>query len=157
MPSLSQLYYQNVLLADDDTDDCLLFKDAIEELPLSIHFTTVQNGERLMQLLNRNGLQLPDILFLDLNMPRKNGFQCLSEIKQNEKLKHIPVIIFSTSFEQRVVNLLYKAGAQHYLRKPNEFSKLKAAIHHALIITKPTLNDSKTIILCQPTQKDFVL
>ena len=150
MTSLSPLYSQHILLADDDKDDCLLFKDALEELPLSVHLTTVHDGEQLMQLLSKKNEQLPDILFLDLNMPRKNGFQCLSEIKQNEKLKQLSIIIFSTSFEQDVVDLLYKQGAQHYIRKPNEFSKLKEVIHQTLTLIAQE-NSS------QPTRENFVL
>ena len=101
----------NLLLADDDTDDCIFFKEALKEFPLSTHLTTVHNGEQLMQLLTNETNELPHVLFLDLNMPRKNGFECLSEIKLNKKLKQLPVIIFSTSFEQDDVNLLYKNGA----------------------------------------------
>ena len=74
-----------ILLADDDTDDCLFFKDALEGIPISIEFTAVHDGEQLMQFLNNETNPLPQILFLDLNMPRKNGFECLAEIKQNKK------------------------------------------------------------------------
>ena len=137
----------NLLLADDDIDDCTFFKDALEELPLSTHLTAVHEGEQLMQLLTKETTELPHVLFLDLNMPRKNGFDCLSEIKLNKKLEQLPVIIFSTSFEQDVVNLLYKNGAQHYIRKPAEFSQLKNVIQQLLTciaqenISKPTLEN----------------
>jgi CheY-like chemotaxis protein len=137
----------NLLLADDDIDDCTFFKDALEELPLSTHLTAVHEGEQLMQLLTKETTELPHVLFLDLNMPRKNGFDCLSEIKLHKKLNQLPVIIFSTSFEQDVVNLLYKNGAQHYIRKPAEFSQLKNVIQQLLTciaqenISKPTLEN----------------
>jgi CheY-like chemotaxis protein len=72
--------------------------------------------------------QLPDVIFLDLNMPRKNGFECLSEINDNQKLKQVPVIIFSTSFEQDVVKMLYKNGAKYFIRKPSEFVQFKKII-----------------------------
>src|SRR5437879_4324804 len=119
-----------LLIADDDKDDCLFFKDALEELPVSAQLTTVHNGEHMMQLLEekKNVPPPPHVLFLDMNMPRKNGFECLEEIKHDEKLKDLPVIIFSTSFEQDVVNLLYKKGGQYYIRKPAEFSQLKKVI-----------------------------
>ena len=78
--SLKQL---NILLADDDLDDCLFFKEALEGMPVNTHLTAVHDGEQLMQLLANEKIKLPDILFLDLNMPRKNGFECLTEIKQN--------------------------------------------------------------------------
>lgn len=138
MFSSSPLPTQHILLADDDKDDCLLFKDALEELPISAQLTTVHSGEQLMQLLNKNE-QLPDLLFLDLNIPRKNGFACLVEIKQNKKLKQLPVIIYSTSFRKDVVNLLYKNGAQHYIRKPNEFSVIKELIYYAITLTAEAL------------------
>ncbi len=122
----------NILLADDDQDDCLFFKEALNELLISTHLTTVHDGEQLMHLLINETFELPDVLFLDLNMPRKNGFECLSEIKQSKKLKLLTVIIFSTSFEQEVVNLLYKNGAQYFIRKPSEFSQFKKIIQQSL-------------------------
>jgi CheY-like chemotaxis protein len=127
-----------ILLADDDKDDSILFQDILDELPLSTHLTTVFNGEQLMQLLNETKEQLPDVLFLDLNMPRKNGFDCLSEIKDSEKLNSLSVIIFSTSYEPEVVSLLYKNGAHYYIRKPNSYGQLKKLIHQALILTEKT-------------------
>jgi CheY-like chemotaxis protein len=157
MSSLIPIYGQNVLLADDDEDDCLLFKDALEELSLSVHLTIVHNGEQLMQLLNEKNADLPDILFLDLNMPRKNGFECLSEIRQNEKLKQLPIIIFSTSFEQNMIERLYQQGAGNCFRKPNEFSKLKEVIYHALTITAPVLPADKKGNFLQPPNEGFVM
>src|SRR5436190_18711527 len=100
----------SLLLADDDADDCMFFKEALEELPLNSSLKTVNDGEQLMQLLTAKPDALPDILFLDLNMPRKTGVECLSEIKRNEKLKALTVIIYSTSLNHDVVNLLYEKG-----------------------------------------------
>ncbi len=140
----------NLFLADDDKDDCLFFRDALEELPVTTELTTVHNGEQLMQLLKEKIGDLPQVLFLDLNMPRKNGFECLSEIKLDEKLKQMPVIIFSTSFEQDVVNLLYKKGGQYYIRKPAEFSQLKKVIYEALLLIAKGNNS-------QPSREDFVI
>ncbi len=124
-----------ILLADDDKDDCLLFKDALDELPVHTQLTTVFNSEQLMQLLNKDD-QIHNLLFLDLNMPRKNGFDCLAEIRRNEKLDHLFVITISTSFEQEMVTLLYKNGAQHYIRKPNDFSQLKHLIQTAITLSE---------------------
>lgn len=140
----------NILLADDDTDDCIFFKKAIDELLLPAHLTVVHDGEQLMQLLLNETNESPDILFLDLNMPRKNGFECLSEIKLSKKLNQLPVIIFSTSFEQEVVNQLYQNGAQYFIRKPAEFSQFKKIIQHsfALIVQENIL---------QPTRDNFVI
>jgi CheY-like chemotaxis protein len=111
----------------------------------------VNNGERLMDYLSKNQEQLPDVLFLDLNMPRKSGFECLTEIVENIKLKDLPVVMFSTSYtldpnyEQSMIDVLYKLGAQDYIRKPGDFTKLKELIHQSLIklIEKRTLKGKK--------------
>lgn len=124
----------DLLLADDDTDDCDFFKDALNDLPLSTTLTTVHNGVELMKLLTQKEFNLPYALYLDLNMPRKNGFECLAEIKLNETLKQLPVIIFSTSFDKEVVKLLYAQGADYYIRKPAEYSNLKKIILKSIIL-----------------------
>ncbi len=128
-----------VLLADDDIDDCNFFDKALQALPTSSYLTTVRDGEQLMNYLNKNSEQLPDVLFLDINMPRKSGFECLSEIKENIILKDIPVVMFSTSYprdmsyERDMMNLLFKIGANNFIRKPGDFEQLKQVIHNALI------------------------
>ena len=128
----------HILLADDDTDDCLFFEKALKEINIESHITMVHDGEELMDYLSKNSDHLPDMLFLDLSMPRKTGFECLSEIKENEKLNNLPVIVFTTSFargidfEQSLINTLSKIGAQEYIRKPNDFEQLKQIIHKAL-------------------------
>ncbi|MEP7236786.1 MAG: response regulator [Ferruginibacter sp.] len=122
----------NILLADDDTDDCLFFKDAVTVFIPPANFTAVHDGEQLMQLLCNETCRLPDLIFLDLNMPRKNGFACLAEIKLHTKLKTIPVVIFSTSGEYDEINAVFKSGANVYIRKPRSFEQLVKVIHHAL-------------------------
>lgn len=147
----------NILFADDDRDDCFLFEDALKEISLFTHLTTVHDGEQLMQLLNEKKEHLPDILFLDLNMPRKNGFECLLEIKRTEKLKRLPVLIFSTSFESKAVNLLYKNGAQHFILKPGDFMQLKKIIQQALNIISQIPPGGKAQHLIQPAKENFIL
>lgn len=122
-----------IWLVDDDPDDCILFQTALEQISISSRLTVVYNGEQLMEFLNKN-IILPDILFLDLNMPRKNGFNCLTEIKKADRLKVIPIIVLSTSFRQTMADQLYVNGAQHYLRKPNTFLQLKTSIHKVIIL-----------------------
>jgi CheY-like chemotaxis protein len=143
--------FLNVLLADDDTDDCLFFKEAIEEFNISVKLTVVHDGEQLMEHLNTDVNKLPDILFLDLNMPRKNGFECLYEIKANPKLQQLSVIIFSTSLEQEVVNLLYKNGAQYFIRKPSEFLQFKKIIYQTFTMNIIPQNNY------QPEREKFVI
>jgi CheY-like chemotaxis protein len=122
----------NILLADDDKDDRFFFSMALEGLTIPTRLDTVVDGEKLMAYLSENLLQLPDVIFLDLNMPRKNGFECLLEIMLNPKLNQLPVIIFSTSFEQEVVNLLYKNGASYFIRKPSEYLQFKKIIQQTI-------------------------
>ncbi len=124
----------NILLADDDMDDCLFFKIALDELSLSAQLTTVHDGEHLMNYLSDNLEQLPHVLFLDINMPRKSGMECLSEIKRDPKLKDIPVVMFSTSNSWDTINMLFKSGSHIYIHKPSDFAHLKQVIHHALPI-----------------------
>lgn len=125
----------NVLLADDDADDCLFFKDAITTFIPATNFTAVHDGEQLMQLLKDETTKLPDVLFLDLNMPRKNGFECLTEIKQNQKLKSLQVAIISTSNPAGNMEMLFKTGADVYIRKPRDFTQLVKIMQHALPMT----------------------
>ena len=139
-----------LLLADDDIDDCTFFEDALEELSISATLLTVNDGVQLMNFLSAKSDNLPDALFLDLNMPRKSGFECLSEIKLIDKLKDLPVIIFSTSLNIEVVDLLYQKGANYYIRKPGEYDKLKKVILEAVTLTLKNK-------LTQPTRDKFIL
>lgn len=141
---------RHILLADDDNDDTELFREIMEALPHPARLTVVHNGEQLMQFISGNANQLPDTLFLDMNMPRKNGFECLGELKCNEQLKAIPVIIFTTSNEPSVISRLYNAGAQYYIRKPNTVEELKKLILLALTLTE----QANTL---QPPEEKFVL
>lgn len=124
----------NILLADDDEADCLLFKEALEELPLSTHLTTVYNGEQLIEVITKKGNKLPDVLFLDLNMPRKNGFASLGQIKRSEELESLPVIIFSTASDIETVKKVFRDAAHYYISKPSDFSQLKKVIYEAITL-----------------------
>lgn len=140
----------NIILADDDLDDVFLFKSAVEELALSIKLATVYDGEKLMKRLSQKTLDLPDAIFLDLNMPLKSGQECLTEIKENEELNHLPVIIFSTGYQQTVVDNLYDNGAHYYIQKPSSFEILQNLIKKALILVTENTHT-------QPNKEDFVL
>lgn len=124
----------NILLADDDEADCLLFKDALEELPVLSHLSIVHNGEELMAELSQKGNKLPDVLFLDLNMPRKNGFASLGEIKRSTELQNLPVVIFSTASGQETVKNVFRDAAHYYICKPNDFLQLKKVVYEALTL-----------------------
>ncbi len=146
--SLKQL---KILLADDDADDCFFFKEALSALPLPIHLTTVNDGEQLMDLLTNETNELPHVLFLDINMPRKNGFECLTEIKLNKMFRQFTVIIFSTSFNMDYVNTLYQIGVHYFIRKPCEFSQYKKLIQQTFMALIAQEN------ILQPDRKNFVL
>ncbi len=147
----------SILVADDDKDDRFFFSMALDAISIPTVLASVMDGEKLMDYLAENVHQLPDVLFLDLNMPRKNGFECLSEIKSSKILKTLPVIIFSTSFEQEVVNLLYKNGAQYYIRKPSEFTQLKKIIQQTVDLLTQNLLDGQAGNILQPARENFVL
>jgi CheY-like chemotaxis protein len=141
----------NILLADDDKDDHYFFARALKALPIPTDLVTVEDGEKLMTYLTENSEQLPNVLFLDLNMPRKNGSECLSEIKLNKKFKQLPVIIYSTSLYKEVADELYKKGASYYIRKTGgPLENLQKILYRAI-----TLVVEKKI--AQPTREEFVL
>ena len=124
----------NILLADDDIDDCNFFNDALVALQPSASLTVVHDGEELMNWLSENVEHLPHVLFLDINMPRKSGIECLSEIRQNKKLNDLAVVMFSTSNSWDTINMLFKSGSNIYIHKPSDFTQLKQVINHALPI-----------------------
>ena len=118
----------NIFLADDDEEDRLFFAEALKEIPLSIETSAFADGVGLMGNLYSDE-KLPDIIFLDLNMPMMNGFECLSDIRDDEKFKNIPVIIYSTSYLKKEIEQLRRMGATGYLRKPSSFNQLKTLIY----------------------------
>jgi CheY-like chemotaxis protein len=79
---------------------------------------------------------LPDIIFLDMNMPCKNGAECLAEIREIDRLKNIPIVIISTSLEESLIKSLYENGAQWYIKKPHLFSHLKLLIANVIELVK---------------------
>lgn len=128
----------NILLAEDDNDYRFLFEQALKEIPIATHLTTVDNGEELMKYLIEHALHLPNLLFLDLSMPRMTGFECLHEIKESVLFKELMVVVLTVSlpnnisYERNIEKMLNDLGAQDYIRKPNDFELLKTAIHNAL-------------------------
>ncbi len=121
-----------VLLADDDLDDCIMFEKALKELPINTNLKTVYDGDDLLKELSLKNNGLPDLIFLDLNMPRINGAECLHIIKTSEELKKIPVIIFSTSIHETLARKLIDKGAKECIQKPSSFRELKNVISNTL-------------------------
>ena len=119
-----KLNARQIILADDDADDRDLFEEAIASIDPEIGVAMAHDGEELCLMLERNEVH-PDVIFLDLNMPRKNGKECLAEIRGNSNWKDIPVIIYSTSLSQRDIDECFQLGATSYILKPNSFEELK--------------------------------
>lgn len=123
-----------VVLADDDEDDRLLFTEAFNELKIKTQVATFENGVALMNALKHPDSAIPSILFLDLNMPKKSGLECLKEIKNNTKFKDMAIAIYSTSASEEDIENTFVAGANIYIKKPNAFEDLKKVLSDVVTI-----------------------
>lgn len=124
--------YTHIILADDDEDDRMFFTDAFEELKMATKIQTFENGVELMNHLNDEEAVLPEIIFLDLNMPKKNGMECLHEIKANQRFKEIAIAIYSTSSSEEHVEDTFVNGANIYIKKPSDFNALKKVLQDVI-------------------------
>ncbi|CAM3574433.1 response regulator [Zobellia roscoffensis] len=122
----------NIVLADDDEDDRMLFSEAIDEISIKTNLSLFNHGQELMDYLTLPNTVLPNLIFLDLNMPIKNGMQCLKEIRQNPNLKDLCIAIYSTSSSEKDVEETFLNGANIYLNKPNNFVKLQSSVERIL-------------------------
>ena len=112
------------LIADDDTDDAGLFCEALHQVaPEKMHCLKVENGRQLFDLLSHES-KLPDIIFLDINMPLMNGWECLKKLKAEIKYRNIPAVMYSTSSSRRDIDLAYELGASLFVTKPEDFDEL---------------------------------
>ena len=119
---------KQVLLIDDDRDDAELFKEALFEINPSIGFEHYQDSKEGLQILLEKTTDLPDLIFLDINMPIISGWQCLAEFRKTEHLKNIPVIMFTTSSQPREKELAQELGAQGFITKASEYKALRESI-----------------------------
>ena len=124
----------SIFLADDDDDDCVLFQDAMNEVARDHELVISYDGQELLETLDARVPPEPRVIFIDLNMPRKNGIECLQEIKRTDKLKNIPVIILSTSSQAGSIETAYAHGADYYITKPGTYAMLKKTIEIVLAI-----------------------
>lgn len=122
-----------ILLADDDSDDRLFFQEAFEEIKIKTLVQTVKDGVELMNYLSSSD-QLPHILFLDLNMPRKSGMDCLKEIRRIDRLKDMAIAIYSTSSTEEDIEETFVQGANVYIKKPSDFLVLKKLLSQVISI-----------------------
>ena len=140
-----------ILMADDDDDDYLLTKKALKESKLLNTLVRVTDGEELLDYLYARGeyektAVRPGVILLDLNMPRKDGREALKEIKADEKLRNIPVVVFTTSGAEEDIYKTYQLGSNSFITKPVTFENL-ISVMKALgtywfeIVELPQLNE----------------
>ncbi len=128
----------NILYAEDDVEDRNFFEKVLSQIPIPINRTFVKNGNQLMNYLYTTTGPLPDVVFLDLSMPLKTGFECLAEIKDNDRLKVLPVVMVTASFtrgtelEDILKSTLMGMGAMDYIRKTDHIEPFKAMIQQTL-------------------------
>lgn len=126
---------QNVYLAEDDAEDRAIFLDALKEVCKTSKCTTAHDGKDLLDVLNTTVPPRPDVIFLDLNMPNKNGFECLQYIRNSNTLKDTPVVVLTTSNSQVSRDLAYELGANLYFEKPTSYNELKKTLKSVLSTT----------------------
>jgi len=124
----------HVLLADDDADDRELFTEVLEDSGVKVELDCAVDGKNLIDMLMSPGARTPHVIFLDLNMPNKSGRECLDFIRKSERLRHIPVVIYSTSSSPKDIDDTFEKGANLYVTKPSSYNELLATIRSVLSI-----------------------
>jgi CheY-like chemotaxis protein len=117
------LLYRAVLLIDDDEEDQEIFKDALKEVDSLLHCSVANDGEEALSLLN-DALLKPDLIFIDMNMPKLNGKQVLQALKSSGSLRDVPVVMYSTFFGPKDVEEIITLGAAHHMVKATRFDDL---------------------------------
>ncbi|GHE59579.1 MULTISPECIES: response regulator [Roseivirga] len=124
----------HILLVEDSPEDVMLTKLAFDRSKVPTSITVAVNGEECLAYLRQQGeyakSPLPDLILLDLNMPKVNGKQVLEAVKYDDKLKHIPIIVLTTSLAERDIEDSYKRHANSYLAKPMDFNEFIALVEH---------------------------
>jgi len=128
----------HILLAEDDEDDILFFREAINSLDLNCELMVVTNGESAVSYFTENSV-LPDFIFLDINMPRMNGIEALKAIKSVHPSNDVHVVMLSTSMSEPMVEQSYRFGASIYIQKPTSFNDLKEYLLFCLTNLKHTV------------------
>lgn len=122
----------HILIADDDDDDVLRFKEVLTGLDLEYILTVASDGEQCMRILQSLTF-IPDVVYLDINMPRVSGIECLDLIRKNSLFKQARVIVMSTAFDTCTVETVYSIGADGFIPKSPEFKKFRSDILKSLV------------------------
>ncbi len=125
-----------IALTDDDLDDQEIFAEALQHVAPDVQLLSFSDGEHLMKFLKQAPVKLPDLIFLDLNMPIKNGKTCLSEIRKNRRIKSLPIAIYSTSSSPGHIQEAKDLGANWYISKPSTFAGVKKVLHKMIEMLK---------------------
>lgn len=121
----------HIFLVDDDADDRMLFQEAMSEVDPKAKLSIADGCDMLVKLA-KTEKDKPDMIFLDLNMPGLNGFECLDEIKNKEHFGNVPVIIYSTTANPEQVKKIYNKGANLYMQKPTSYEGIKRLMNKIL-------------------------
>lgn len=131
----------SLFLVDDDIDDQTIFLEALSELNLISQVKVFDNGVDLMADLLDPNSSLPDIIYLDLNMPMMNGEECLQDIRNEPSLAKLLVVIYSGFFDEAKIKLLKEIGANGFLRKPSSYNKLKVLLERSILSVTNSVYD----------------
>lgn len=124
--------YLKVVLVDDDADDRTLFEEVFSELKINSSLNLFQNGLEAMDYFNEPQTDVPDLIFLDLNMPIMGGIETLEHLRRSAKYKSVPIAIYSTSSSERDIEDTLVRGANIYITKPSDYKKLQKVLDEVL-------------------------
>ncbi len=134
-----------VFLVDDDADDREFFSEALEEVNSNLGLTLFSGGEEVLNKLDFID-ELPNIIFLDLYMPKMDGRECLKKIRSDARLDTVCVVMYSTYMDLEQIDELFNAGANRFLNKPSSYPALKNALDRAIESVTNNPLGGKTII-----------
>lgn len=124
-------FAKDILIAEDDNDDFNFLSSALGDLQMTVIISRAENGEILIKILNE---KIPDLLFLDVLMPLKDGKECLKEIRANRRFDSLPVIMYTSLHDIRTIEFCYREGSNFFVCKPNTYKELLDVLNKILAI-----------------------
>jgi len=140
--------YRQIFLVDDDQEDRELFSEALSGTNQSIKLTEIPSGVKLIEILSKDNSVMPEVIFMDINMPKLNGIECLKKIRSISKFKDLKIVIYSTYYLDDFIEDAFKFGACIFYVKPRSFTGLQSLITEALQVNWPEIGE--------PDKKDFL-